>query len=181
MPTTPTWTDKARIARAVWTVDLLVQDLPGRARRAVRRDLRTNLYAATADIGSRQALQRLGGLRRIASDYLDAEYGDRRRPRWLSGLAWTLTVEIFLLGLGFAALSAFTAGVLTTDPAADGTFGWAALLPGGIAGDVTLSNGRTAGFSFTISVGMLLYLLGAFVLGSRMWRLWLPPRRPGAN
>lgn len=37
--------------------------------------MRANLRAATNEVGAAQAVRRLGSLRRLASDYLEAEYG----------------------------------------------------------------------------------------------------------
>ena len=40
MSNTLTLVDRLRIERVVWTVDLLVSDLPHRSQRAIRRELR---------------------------------------------------------------------------------------------------------------------------------------------
>src|SRR5690606_2763511 len=112
MAQTLTRLDRLRIEWTVWTLDTLVQSLPGRTRKAIRREMRTNLRAAATEVGAAQAVARLGSLRRLAADYLEAEYGqDGPRPRWLRGVFWALAVEAVLLGFTHVGLTAFSAGV----------------------------------------------------------------------
>jgi hypothetical protein len=168
----PTWMDRLRIERAVWTLDALVQDLPGQSRKAIRREMRANLRAAAVDVGAAQAVRSLGNLRRLAVGYLDAEYGeDRPRPHWRKATFWVLAVEITLLLLAFAGHSSFVAGVEAADPRPDGTYTWDGLTFLGVEGDVTYEAGTVSSFSITLSLVMLLYLLAALVLGGRLWRL----------
>ena len=190
-PTIHNVIDRLRAERAVWTLDLLLQDLPGRARRAARRDTRANLLAATAEVGPGEALRRLGPLRRLAAGYLDAEYGDSRwdgdhgntvraRPRLLKAIFWVFLAEFALLGLWWVGTEAFLAGVTAADPHATGTFHWSGP---GIGHDVDYANGTMDALRSSIDVRFMLAYLGtAFVLGGRLWRL-LPPwtrrrRRP---
>jgi hypothetical protein len=67
----------------VWTLDSYLQNLPWRSRVAKRRELRVNLRAASADVGTKEALRRLGNVRTIAADYMVAEYGGPG-PSWLA-------------------------------------------------------------------------------------------------
>ena len=62
------WTDRLRIERAVWTLNSYLQNLPMRSQAAKRRELRANLLAASADVGTKEALRRLGNVRTIAAD-----------------------------------------------------------------------------------------------------------------
>jgi len=48
---TLTLKDRARIERAVWTLDSYLRNLPRKSRIAKRRELRVNLRAASADVG----------------------------------------------------------------------------------------------------------------------------------
>lgn len=181
MGTTVTWIDRLRIERAVWTLDVLVQGLPGRTRKAIRQEMRANLRAATNEVGAAQAVRRLGSLRRLATDYLEAEYGQGRpRPRWLSAMFWVLAVEIVLLGFTFVGHSAFVAGVEAANPHPSGTYSWNSLQLLGVEGDVTYDDRGFAGAGLSFSVWMLLYLLAAMILGGRLWRLpaaWWRARR----
>jgi hypothetical protein len=166
------WFDRLRIERTVWTLDTYLQSLPGRSRRTIRREIRTNLRVAAAEVGSARAIHRLGNLRRLAADYLEGEYGEgRARPSWLKALFWVLSAEMVLLALAFASHSAFIAGVEATDPHPDGTYTWHSMEWLGVTGDVRYAGGDPAGFSISLSASMLLYLLLALVLGGRLWRL----------
>lgn len=172
MSTSLTWTDRLRVARAVWTLDVLVQALPGRRRKAIRDELRANLTAAAGEVGAADAVRHVGSLRALATGYLDAEYGPHGpRPRWLSALWWALSVEAVLLALTFVGHAAFIAGVEAADPTPSGTYTWDALRLLGVVGDVTYDERGFAGFSLTVSAWLLLYLLAAVVVGGRLWRL----------
>jgi hypothetical protein len=61
MTMTPSWADRLRIERALWILDAsLASYLPWRLRTAKLREVRANLYAATADVGSGEAAFRHG-------------------------------------------------------------------------------------------------------------------------
>jgi hypothetical protein len=180
MHATPRWRDRLRIERTVWTLDAYVQDLPGRSRRAIRREMRANLRAAAEEVGSEQAIRRLGNLRRLAADYLDAEYGDGPRPHWGKAVFWVVAVEVVILGLLLAGHSAFIAGIEAADPRPDGTYNWHGLSALGVGGTVSYEDGAFAGIGIWFTQWFLLYLLGATVLGGRLWRLpraWWRSRR----
>ena len=49
-----------RIERLVWLLDQQLYDLPRSSRIAKRREVRDNLLAAARDIGTADALRRLG-------------------------------------------------------------------------------------------------------------------------
>jgi len=90
-----TLSDRLRIERAVWTLDGRLQDLPRTSRVAKRRELRANLRAAAADVGVAEALHRLGNLRRLAAEYLVAEYGQWvRRPSWLAAFGFLVLGQV---------------------------------------------------------------------------------------
>ena len=168
--------DRLRVERTIWTMDTLVGDLPARRRREIRAELRGNVYASAAEHGMPAALRRLGNLRRLAADYLDAEFTTGPRPRWAKGLAWALVAELILLVSAVSGATAFTTGVETTDPAA-GTYTWAPL-GGGVRYEHLVDATGFAGFNVEISgTGLLTLVLivgAAFFVGGRMWRA-MPP------
>lgn len=174
------WSDKLRIERTMWTLDTLLADLPGRARRSARRDVRANLRAAAADVGAVQALRDLGSIRRIALDYLDAEYGEHRpRPRVFKGVFWALLIEMVILSWAVVGHEAFTAG-LESAGQPPGTYSWSAMRALGVATEVSFDDTGFAGFSLSIYLWFLAYVLAAFVIGGRLWRLipaWRHARR----
>jgi hypothetical protein len=182
MSRNPTPLDRLRIEAAIWTLDLLLQDLPGHARRTARRDLRSNLLAAAAEDGAGPALRRLGTLRRLAAGYLDAEYGEGGpRPRWLRGLLWAVAVYVLLAAAMLAVQQAFIDGVLAVNPTADGTYVWSGAPIGVTRGEVTLTRGHLHSASLSFGPVPLLYLTAALCLGARAWRALPRRRRPARS
>jgi len=186
---TPTLTrlDRLRIERAVWSIDGRLQDLPRPSRVAKRRELRANLSAAAADVGSAEAVRRLGHPRKLAAEFLAAEYGPwRPHPSWTSALVFLVVAQVVLRLVLDTATSAFAAGALAGDPQLTGTVGWHGLAL--IFDQVTFtfqdgalaSAGAVTGGAWTPAV-YVGYLAGV-VLAGRLWRLvpaWR--RRPGAT
>jgi hypothetical protein len=171
-----TLADRLRIERAVWTLNTLLQDVPGRARRSACRELRANLLASCADGGARAAIKRLGGLRRLAAGYLDAEYDHRPKPRGWKGLFWALAVVVVFFVLGEFGFWIYGDGLIDGH-AAPGTYRWAPFGGWGPYGQFVM--GRH-GFISTLTMPLLpllLYCLIAFVVGGRLWRTRLPRRR----
>ena len=178
MPNALTALDRLRIGRAVLSIAASLQDLPAKRRRDIIRELRANLRASAADVGVNEAIRRLGPARRVASNYLEAEYGeDRPHPHWLSGVAWAVGVAILLLVLGIVGHMAFVDGILTVSPDADGRYTWDGLRPWGPESQVTLADGKTD--TATLRWPLIPTLIGlclAYGLGGRLWRA-LPWRR----
>jgi hypothetical protein len=174
------WSDKLRIERTVWTLDALLADLPRRARRSARCDVRANLRAAAANVGAIQALRDLGSVRRIALDYLDAEYGEHRpRPRVFKGVFWAILIELVILSWAVVGHEAFTAGLRAAGQP-PGTYSWSAMRALGIVTEVSFDDTGFASFSLNIYLWFLAYILAAFVIGGRLWRLipaWWRARR----
>jgi len=136
-----------------------------------------DVRAAAADVGTTEALRRLGGVRRLAAEYLAANYGDwGQRPTWTTGVVCMVVVQLGSYALIEAGRSAFTAGVIAADPHAQGTYHWAGIPY--LSADATLTlTGAThtwVGGAFTPLV--YLAVLAAFTVGARLWRL-LPPER----
>ena len=159
--------DRARIAGATLSYDLWLDfaGVPGRRRRDLRRELRTNLGDATALVGSRNAVRGLGSTREMAAAASDT---DPTRPRWTVGFA----VGISLLGLSLivellAALS-WLDGAIAAAPESQVT-GAMTFFPGS---SLTYSP-SASGFSVSIDFGWICLLVGcvAFILASQPWRL----------
>lgn len=161
-----------RVERAVWTLDAYVQGLPSRARRAIRRELRTNLRASAAEVGAQTAIRNLGGLRRLAIGYLEAEYGEGRpRPRLLKGIAWGAVASLVILVALIVGYESFLAGLeaSTPDP---GTYRWEVARVFGVSGEVTVDDSGFAEFRLAVSYPYFLYPIVVGLIGARIWRLW---------
>lgn len=175
--------DRLRIERAVWTIDTLAGDLPGRRRRSIRHSLRADLWASAGEVGAAEAVRRLGPLRRLAAEYVVAEYGeDRPRPHYLKGVFWTILAELAWLALIVAQLVAFDAG-LDRAGITDGTYEYRPLGALGPRYEVTYEDGGFGGFALDLTPALLPFavlLVVAFVLGGRLWRA-LPPNRRRAT
>jgi len=182
MTNTLTWLDHLRIEFAIVRVDVMISALSLERQEEILGELRTNLRAASQQMGSAEAVRRLGGLRRLANSYLDVEYGDQGpRPRWLIGILWLFVVEGVLLAVAFAGSQGFVDGVLATDPHASGTYAWHALAPLGRSEVFVFSDGRLDSFGLAFSAPMLAAAAGALgaavlAIGARAWRC-LPQRR----
>jgi hypothetical protein len=179
------WVDRLRIERAVWRLDWLAQDLPGRTRRSMRRDLRANLRAAAADVGAAQAIRNLGSLHQVAADYIAAEYGDRGpRPTTMRGIGWAFLTEAIILGIVTVAFIAFYQGV-TAAAAQAGTYRFDTLTVLGFEVGVTTFEDDRLQLELAIYPWLLAYPLAALMLGGRWWRYvpawWRSRGRPQAG
>ena len=163
--------DNFRINWAMWRLDIFMTGIPGRERRAIRNEVQANLRASAAEVGTAEAVRRLGSLRRLGASYLDAEYGEGRpRPSLWRGIFWESLVGIFLIQGSFAALSAFMRG-LEARPGAEGTFVWDEMATTIFWAEVTYQAGHLDNFALHLSWHPLLYVLVAFLLGGRFWRV----------
>jgi hypothetical protein len=164
--------DRLRIERVLWSIDSRLQDLPRGSRIAKRRELRDNLRSAAADVGATEAIRGLGDTRRLAAEYMAAEYGDGGRPpSWTNAVAALFGGYLILSWLLEAGTSAFTAGVVASDPNATGTFKWQGIAY--VLDDVTFdfNNGHSTsvGGAWTPLTYLLLFVV--VVLAGRLWRL----------
>jgi hypothetical protein len=174
----PSLVDRLRVERAIWVLDTLNGDLPGRRRKAIRNELRADLWASAQEVGTAEAIRRLGNLRRLSAEYSDAEYGeDAPRPRWLKGIFWGALTDFVLMFVTAAQLAAFEAGLLAAGPGA-GEYEYRPLGWGPIYNTTYDDEGFT-GFYLDLVPALLPYAavqVVAFVVGGRMWRA-LPKRR----
>ena len=161
--------DRARIVGAILSYDLWLDfaGVPGRRRRDLRRELTANLGAATAVVGSRDAVRGLGSTREMAEA---ASGPDLMRPRWTVGF----TVGFSLLGLSL--LAELLAALSWLDGA------MAATPESGVTGAMTFFPGSSLtyspsadGFSLSVNVGWACLAVGfiAFALAARPWRLFI--------
>jgi hypothetical protein len=152
-----------RIEAAIKNVDWQLQGwVPGRRRRQIRDELRANLREAAGDVGYEEAVRRLGGLRELAAEYLEAE---RRRVNIRAGIFSALVVFEALALLWYCMLASFRAGA----DAGRAGMAEASVGPFSFSGDPGLG-GASYGLDVAWPLWVLLPLL-AFVSGSQAWRL----------
>jgi hypothetical protein len=163
--------DRLRIERLVWTLDQQLYDLPRDRRIAIRREVRANLIEATHDVGVTEALRRIGGSRRLAQQYLVAEFGDRPRPSWV-GAAYGAGLTPLLLNFVLSeAGNAFRAGVTAAAPHATGTYVWSGVGWLQTATTYTFTDGTDTSTGGAWTPVTYLVLLAVIVLTGRLWRL----------
>jgi len=171
--------DRLRIERAVWTVDLRVQDLPRSSRIARRRELRDNLQEAASEVGAREAVSRLGDLHVLATDYLEAEYGDlRRRPSWAAAAWWIVLTEAVMLLVTSTGFSAFRDGVTAADQHFTGVVHWHGVTWLISAATFTFTNGHATSTGGAWTPLVYVVMLGGALVVGRIWRL-VPALRRG--
>jgi hypothetical protein len=177
MPHTVTWIDRLRIERLVWALDQQLYDLPRAARITDRREVRANLLAAAADVGTTQALRQLGGSRRLAEEYLTAELGDGPRHSWVAAAYYAALVPLLVNFFLSEAASAYQSGVAAVDPHATGTFVWNGVSYLQTSMTFTFVEGHASnnGGAWTVTT-YAVWLLGTVAAG-RLWRLPRVARR----
>lgn len=158
--------ERARIEAAVQSYDLWLdlRGARGRRRRDLRRELRANLVEASARVGAREAVDRLGSTRAMATEAIPIRAG---RPRWnVGGVTGVVVFALVVLAELLSAL-AWTDGVMAAAPAVPAA-GSLTLFPGT---DLTYSP-EGSGFAVTYALGWLAPAVGAlvFVLVARPWR-----------
>jgi len=168
-----TLTDRLRREWYVTKVDVLAQDVPGGFRKERRRELRSDLASAAADVGMSQAVSDLGPASALAHQLKLAE--GRKLPHWWTGvIVWAI-----LLYAHGGMVAAMTYGLLES---ADQLHGDRTVTVHAtwLGTTVTVSQGEkmlstAEGSIFTIAVLALISLAAA-----RAWRYrpaWLQKRR----
>jgi hypothetical protein len=136
-------------------------------------ELRGNLAESAADGGLQAALARLGPPRALAAEVA----GVRKAPSWLRGVLWVagaVAIGLCTLGMG---VSAFL-GAMESLAAPGDTATWSGLL---VAFEGTLgADGKASSFSVELPFASLGLLLVTFLVGARVWRLWIARRQPEA-
>lgn len=179
-----TMIERLRIENTVWKLDLKLADLPPRAAKLIRREVRANLQAAAAEVGTGPAIEGLGNLHRLALEYMSSEYGSvRRRPSLRTAVFWEVAYVIVLFAVAFSATGAFTAGVLAADPSATGHFAYHGLSFLGLEPFFDLKAGQEKAIGMEVGpLSLGIFLIGPFIaafVGGRYWRMWTGRRRTG--
>ncbi len=170
MPSTINWIDRLRIERVVWELDQRLYDLPRRSRIARRREVRSNLLTASADVGTAHALSNLGSSRQLAADYLDAEFGDAPRPAWMAAAVFVLAAVTISTWLFNEAVLAFGDGVAARDPHATGIYTWHGIryLQDTVTYTFTNGHGQSVGGALT-PIAWAIGIIVTILVG-RIWR-----------
>ena len=180
MPHAITWIDRLRIEGTVWALDQRIYDLPRQSRIAKRREVRANLLTAASDVGTSAALRNLGGSRRLAVEYRDAEYGEEPRPNWIAAALFLGIGQLVFVSLMSEATFAFRDGIKAVDPNVTGTFAWEGIryLQDNVT--VTFVNGdaQILGGAWT-PLTWALWLAATVVIG-KLWRV-IPLLRRSRN
>ena len=163
--------DRIRMENAVQRYDfwLDLRGVPMRRRRELRRELRSNLSAASADVGMTRALFGIGSPRQLAHETAP---DDPSRPRWgLGALVAALVLGIVVLGVVYTAIT-FTAGVEASGVVGETIRGF--VFPWyGVEFSARVEPDR--GGLATGAANVQYYLLGlpllAFLLVAQPWRL----------
>jgi hypothetical protein len=171
------WWDRLRIEWVVWSLDQRLYDLPRKARLAHRREVRQNLLSASSDLGTREALRRLGTSRELAAEYRTAQFGAGPRPHWLAAALFLLTGQLVFTALLGEATSAFADGITAADPHATGSYTWSGIAYLQSSVDYTFVDGHGdwTGGAWTPLAWVL--WLGATILIGRLWRVLTNRRR----
>ena len=171
MPHSVTWLDRLRIERFVWALDQQIYDLPRASRIAKRREVRANLLEAARDVGTGAALRNLGSTRRLANEYLTAEFGDGPRHSWLAAACFAGLFPLLALAFLDEAANAYQQAITAINPHATGTFTWQgiSLLQTTITYTFTDGHPTRTGGAFT-AFAYAAWLAGTLLAG-RLWRL----------
>lgn len=179
MPHELTMLDRIRIERLVWMLDQRLYDLPHASRVAKRREVRANLFEASADHGAGEALRRIGSSGDLAREYLGAEFGDRPRHSWTAAAYFGGLAPLFV---NFALSEVSNAyGQALTAAHASGSFTYSGVSY--LQSPLTFTAGQGgvdhSGGAWTPIV-YVLWLVGTIACG-RLWRrLPRPSRRQQA-
>ncbi|MER8186862.1 hypothetical protein [Kitasatospora sp. NPDC094015] len=176
MPHTTTWLDRVRIERVVWSLDQRLYGLiPSRTRIARRREVRANLLAAAAEVGTTKALRQLGGSRELAHEYLNAELGEGPRHSWLAATLFLFTTPLLLNFFLGEVTNAYQRAVADLAPGGDGTFTGSGVqwLQSSVTVVVHHGEASRSGGAWT-PLAYALVLVGTIACG-RLWRAL--PRR----
>ena len=171
MPHSLSVLDRLRIERLVWMLDQQLYDLPRASRIAKRREVRDNLLLAAQDVGTGQALRRLGSSRRLAQEFLTAELGEGPRYSWIAA-AYVGGLLPLVANFVFDEIAAaYQDGIAAADPQATGTFTWSGIsyLQTAVTYTFTEGHGSRVGGAWT-PITYALWIVGT-VLAGRLWRL----------
>lgn len=171
MAPTVSFLDRLRIERVVWTLDQRLYDLPRRSRIEKRREVRENLRAAAVDVGTSEAIARLGNGRELADEYLTAEFGHGPRPSWIAAALFLLTGVLVATSVLTDAAIAYRDGILAANPHATGSYTWSGIHYLQTPVHYTFADGSAqfVGGAFS-PLAWLLWLIATVLVG-RLWTL----------
>lgn len=156
--------DQVRRFRYLTMVELLLDQIPGKRRRAILGELRTNIDEAAAHGTMSQALTDLGTPRALARGYLDVEPAGR--PNWTAGaLAAGVVVAAWLFGTLLYTVGMFDALQSTGGGTADGSVFGVQVHTEASAGGF---GAEFDGFSWPVLVAVVL----TFAITARAWRVF---------
>ncbi len=163
------WFGRLRIESLVWMLDQQIYDLPRARRIATRREVRANLLEAASDVGTSEALRRIGGSRRLAEQYLVAEFGDGPRHSWIGALLAAGYTPLVLNYVLSEATNAFTDGVRAAH--GSGTFAYSGVAYLQNAQTITVNGAEVqlSGGAWTPLAYVVWILIVIFA--GRLWRL----------
>lgn len=160
--------DWIRIRRTMLAYDywMDVEGVSGRGRKQLRAELVGNLTDATAAVGFPAARRSLGSVRALAA----AAAPDRdSRPRWVVGTYAAIVVFAIAAFATLGMTTAWADGVLAAGGSTIDVTGHPVFLPWA---QITVHKGEHLQILAAINpLSILLPMLLAFVLGSRIWRL----------
>jgi len=169
-PVRPEFSDQLRLDWYLIRLDWHLQDYPQKAARAIKREIKSDLLTAAAQVGMPAALAALGRPVVLAHGYL-GELG-RDRPRFTAGAV----AAGLAIGVIWFLQIAYAFGALDTLEATGGGTATMTSLGAAVTYTHTSSAISVEGaftwqwFALWLGVGMV-----AFVLTSRLWRLWRGP------
>jgi hypothetical protein len=168
--------DRLRIERLVWALDQQLYDLPRRSRIDHRREVRSNLLTAASDVGTSEALRRVGTGRALAAQFLTAEFGDGPRHSWVAAAYFAALVPLALMSLLSEASEAYRHAIITVEPHVTGSFTYSGVsfLQTPVHFEFTNGVASQTGGALTPAV-YVGWAVGTVAVG-RLWRL-VPRRR----
>jgi len=169
--------DRIRVDRVVAGYDfwLEARGVPGRRRRDLRRELRSNITEAARDVGVRPALAGVGSPRTLAQE---ATSDGVKRPLWSLASACGAAVLVLLAFAAMLAGSGFADAVEASGVRQE-VSAPLSLLPG-VSAQAHFPAGGGAAFGVSFGWQFLLPALVVFGLVARPWRL-LRPRNVSAS
>lgn len=166
-------TDRIQRDWYVFKVDFHAQDVPGGYRKGLRRELRSDLTAAAADVGMSQAVHDLGPASALAHQFVLAE--GRKLPHMWTGI---LTFAVILYG--WVGMVMATVNALTNAAEQLGGDRTVAVHAAWLGTTVTVTHGRTLSGAIDFSLLTVAVFVLTPLIAARAWRyrpVWLQRRQ----
>jgi hypothetical protein len=155
--------DRIRRDWYVLKVDFHAQDVPGGYRKGLRRELRSDLTAAAADVGMSKAVEDLGPASALAHQFKLAE--GRKLPHVWTGIITFTIITYAWAGMMMATVNALTdaAEQLGGGRNVDVQSTWL-----GATATVTHGDSLSAGIDFSLLT--VAVIIGISLIAARAWR-----------